>query len=217
MRIKKKKLILLGAGGHAKSLFNLISNSRDYKIIGAIENIKKDTFTAFKILGVYNDLNFFFKKGIKYALVATGQVKENKTRVKHFRLLKKIGFKIPTIISRHAVVGKFSKIGIGTCIFDNTYVGPNVTIGNNSIINTGAIIEHDSFIGHNCHISTGAIINGNVIVKDNTFIGSGSVIKEGTIIGENCIIGARSFVGKNIPNNKKVFNYSALTIKNKIK
>ena len=48
-----KKLILVGAGGHAKSLIDLVESNGDFKIIGLIVNSHEvgKTILGYEILG----------------------------------------------------------------------------------------------------------------------------------------------------------------------
>jgi len=199
-----KKIILIGAGGHAKSCINLIKSSSKYNIVGLIEENKNKNkkILDYRILGSKEQLIYLRKKGVKYCGIAIGQIKSPVLRINFYNFLKRIGFSIPKIISVRSSCSNYSKIDDGTYVFDNTYIGPEALIGRNCIINTGSIIEHDCEVGDNCHISTGAILNGGVTVKKNTFIGSGTYIKHGVVVGENCIIGMGLVIKKDVPNNK---------------
>ena len=195
-----KKLILVGAGGHAKSCLEVIELTKKFKILGFVDNSKKGLFEKFKILGNDDYLKKIKNKSKIYIIITIGQIKNYKKRSNLFKKLQKFGFKIPVIISKSASVSKFSKIGNGTMVFNSVIINRSVEIGKNCIINSGALLEHDVKIGSNTHISTRAIINGNVKVGSNTFIGSGTIIKQGVSIGKNCIVGMGSIVKKNLKN-----------------
>mgnify|MGYP001246553056 CR=1 FL=1 len=195
------KLILIGAGGHAKSCLDLIESIKKYKILGFIDNKKKETFEKYKVLGCDSFLKNIRDKDKTNIAITIGQIKDYKKRKNIFLKVKNMGFKFPVIISKYAVVSKKAKIDKGTMIFSNALINRGASIGSNTIINSYALIEHDVSIGSNTHISTRATINGNVLIGSNTFIGSGAIIKEGVSIGKNCIIGMGSVIKKNIKNN----------------
>ena len=199
----KKNIILIGAGGHAKSCIDVIENSTDnLKIFGLIEKNKNNKiFFNYKIVGTEDKLKKFVKK-IKYALVAFGHIKNLDKRKKVFKRLRKIGFKFLVIKSKTAHISKNSKIGIGTIIMHGAVINAGAKIGTNCIINTNCTIEHDVIIGNNCHIAPGAVLNGNVKISDDSFVGSGAVIKENIKVSKNCIVGANSFLKKNLTKNK---------------
>jgi sugar O-acyltransferase (sialic acid O-acetyltransferase NeuD family) len=175
----KKKILLLGSGGHAKSVIDIIESEEKFEIVGIIDNEKEigDTVLGYTIIGRDDDLERFYGE-YKYAFVAVGQIKSFLVRRKLFQLLKNIGYKIPVIISPKAYVSKHASILEGSIIMHQSLVNADAKIGKNCIINSKALIEHDVTIEDNCHISTGAIVNGGVVVKNGTFYGSGATCKE---------------------------------------
>ena len=177
--MKKDKIILIGGGGHCKSVIDIIEQENRFEIVGIIDKkeLLNSDLLGYKVIGCDDDLVLLYKK-YKYAFITVGHIKSNTTRVKLFNTVKSIGYTIPTIISPFAYISQYAKIGEGTLIAHHSFINADVTIGKNCIINTKAIIEHDTTIEDNCHISTGAIINGGVKVKENSFLGSGSVTKE---------------------------------------
>ncbi|HIP51809.1 MAG TPA: acetyltransferase [Campylobacterales bacterium] len=173
------KILLVGGGGHCKSVIDVIEQEGKYEIAGIID--KKELLgqevLAYKVIACDDDLEVLFKE-YKYALVTVGQIKSNALRVKLFNILKKIGYELPVIISPLAYVSKYATIEEGTVVLHHALVNANAKVGVNCIINTKALIEHDVTIEDNTHISTGVIINGGVLVKENTFVGSNTTTKE---------------------------------------
>lgn len=178
-----EEIILVGGGGHCKSVIDVIEQQAKYQIIGIID--KKELIgtevLGYKIIGSDEDLPSL-KKQFSYALITVGQIKSNTVRVKLFETLKKLGFNMPAIISPLAYVSRHASVDEGTVVMHGAIVNPHAKIGKNCIINTKALIEHDTVVEDNCHISTGAIINGGVVVKANTFFGSNTTSKEYIII-----------------------------------
>ncbi len=197
----KKKIILIGSGGHAKSCINLLNNNKKYKL-DFIADKKSELNKKILSYKVTKSLSSIIKYKNKNILIGIGQIKSPNLRIKIFNNLKKKNFIFPIIISNSSIVSKFSNIEEGTSIFHQVYIGPNVKIGKNCIINNHALIEHDVTIGNNCHVSTGVKINGNVIIGNNTFIGSGTILHNNLIIGEDCVIGAGKVIKKNIKQKK---------------
>ncbi len=196
----KKKIILIGAGGHCNSCIDVIESENKFKIAGLIDN-KKKSLSKYKVIGSDKDLQ---KIKIKNILITVGQIKNPFIREKLFKLAKKLKFNFPKIKSPTSHVSEDSIIGPGTIIMHRAVINKSVKIGKNCIINTGAIIEHDVVIGDNSHISTGAIINGGVKIGQKSFIGSGSVIQQNIVIGNQCFINAKKFISQNIKDNSKI-------------
>lgn len=190
-----KKIILLGGGGHCKSVIDVIELEKKYKIHGIVD---KPKFLGSKILGykvIGSDLDFeYLAKKYKNAIITVGQIQSPLVRIKLFNLARKAGFKFPPIISPRAYVSKYSRIGMGTIVLHDVVVNSNVSIGNNCIINTKSLIEHDCEISDHCHISTCATINGSVKIRSKCFIGSNATVRDGITIKENSFIKANSLV-----------------------
>ena len=156
-------------------------------MVGYVVNAIKKSDQKIKILGTDKDLNIIIKK-YKDAFIAVGSPYHLDLRKSIFIKLKKIGFNIPKIISKNAIVSSSALIGEGTIIMDGAQIGPNVVIGKNCIINSKTLVEHECIIEDHCNIATSVTINGNCIVGEKTFIGSGSLIRENRKISKNTFI-----------------------------
>ncbi len=189
------KIILIGGGGHCKSVIDVIEQEARFQIAGIVD---KPELLGTKVLGypvIGNDFDLeILAKKYHYSLITVGQIKSSLLRIKLFDLAYKAGFTLPSIISPRAYVSKHSKIGQGTIIMHHAIVNANVFIGDNCIINSKALIEHDCSISNNCHISTNAIINGEVKIRSQCFIGSNVTIKDNTTIKKNSFIKAGTLV-----------------------
>ena len=201
------EIILIGAGGHARSCIDAIELSAKFKIVGIIEKDGSNTKEnmGYPIIGTDNELGEFRKK-YNYALITVGQIKSAETRSKLYDVLNQLNYFLPSIISPTAYVSKHAHIGEGTIIMHNTIVNANARIGKNCIINNKALIEHDAIIGDHCHIATGAIINGEVKIGEGSFIGSGVVTKHSIKIGNNCVIGAGATLKTDVESNQVIKN-----------
>ena len=199
------KILLIGAGGHARACIDVIETESQFDIAGLIEKNNKinNANLGYSIIGTDDDLKVL-RTQYSNALITVGQIKSPKIRIKLYQLLKELDFTLPVIVSPHAYVSKHAQIGEGSIIMHGAIVNVNTKIGNNCIINNRVLIEHDTVIGDHCHIATGTIINGEVSIGNGTFIGSGTVTKQAISIGNNCVIGAGIVLKNNIESNKVV-------------
>jgi sugar O-acyltransferase (sialic acid O-acetyltransferase NeuD family) len=192
-----KKIVLIGAGGHAKSCLEIINQSTNYLVsymIGDNNVNNNNIFNNKKIIKKKDQLKIIksFKK--LNVLIAVGQLKLGFERLKLFNFYKKLGCDFPIIKSSNAYISSKSIIGEGTIIMNHSIININSEIGKNCIINTKSLIEHDCIVGDNVHIATGAIINGGVKIGNNSFIGSGAIIKQNSVIDDNTIVPAKSYI-----------------------
>jgi len=198
----EKKIIIVGAGGHAQSCIDVIESTGIYTIYGLVGSPQENNLNrhGYKIIGNDEDLAAIVKV-VPNALISVGQIKNSIRRESLYRLAIAVGFNLPIVQSKHAYVSDKSIIGKGTILMHGVIVNANATIAENCIINSRALIEHGVQISKNTHVSTGVIINGDARIGKGTFIGSGSIIKEGVVIGENCIIPMGAKVKHNVPDN----------------
>lgn len=213
--MSKEKMILVGGGGHCKSVIDVIESENKYEIAGIVDLKEKigQSLLGYKIIAGDDDLEKLSDQ-YKFFLVTIGQIKSSQLRVKMYEMLKSNNVKIPSIISPFAKVSKFSDIGEGTVVMHMSMVNAGAVIGVNCIINTSSIIEHDAIIGNHCHISTSAVINGNCKIGSHSFIGSNAVLSNGIVINENNIIGAGSVVLKDTESNGVYVGNPAILKKN---
>lgn len=186
-------LILLGGGGHCKSVIE-VAESAGYNILGVFdmpEEIGKKVLD-YKVIGTDDDIPQYVDKAV--FVITVGFIKNPAIRIKLYNKVKEAGGKLATIIASSAHVSKYATIGDGTVVMHNAFVNAGAQIGSNVIINTFSNIEHDAIIGDQCHISTGAMVNGDCIVGKNVFVGSQSVLANGIELGDNIIIGAGSVI-----------------------
>lgn len=191
----KPKLLLIGGGGHCRSVIDVIEAEGKFEIGGILDISERigEKVLDYSIIGSNNDLGNLFGT-FTHALITFGQIKSPDGRMRMFHQLKEIGYTLPTIISPRAYVSKHARIGEGTLIFHDALINANATVGDNCIINTKALIEHDCMIESHCHISTGAILNGGSTLKQGSFFGSNAVCKEAITIEERSFIKAGSVV-----------------------
>jgi sugar O-acyltransferase (sialic acid O-acetyltransferase NeuD family) len=195
--METNNLILIGGGGHCKSVIDVAENA-GYKIIGILdkpENIGKKILNC-SIVGSDDNIIDYVDKAL--FLITVGQIKDATLRIALHDKVYKSGGSFATLIANTAHVSAYSSIGEGTVIMHQVVINADVKIGIGCIINTFANIEHDVVVENFCHISTGAMVNGNCTVGKGVFLGSQSVVHNGISIQEGSVIAAGAIIGKNI-------------------
>lgn len=203
----KEKIILIGAGGHCKSVVDSIDTEK-YEIVGFLDenrtgmHLNKPIFGS-KIEDIKNFRNF------KY-FVSIGGIMARKM---WYKRLQEYGLETINIIDKTAIVSPTAKIGKGNFIGKYAILNAEVVIGDDNIINSKALVEHECKIGNHCHISTNSSVNGDVVIGDCVFFGSSAVCNGQLKIGEKSIIGSGSVVIKNVVPNTTVVGVPARQIK----
>lgn len=200
-----KRLLLIGGGGHCKSVIDSVISAGEYSEIGVIDSTTNNIYQEVRVVGDDGNLASLLKEGWEYAFVTVGSVGDTKTRRKLFNLVKSLGFIVPVILDPTSAVAKEATIGEGTYVGKNSVVNSCASIGTCAIVNTGAIVEHDCEIGDFAHISPGVVLCGGVHIGNDSHLGSGSVVRQQILIGNDVMIGAGSVVVSNIEDGVKAY------------
>ena len=120
------------------------------------------------------------------------------SRQKHAR---KRGNRLWARLSLRRSVACSARIGKGTYVYPQVYLGPHVKVGKNCILYPGVRIYHDCVIGDNCILHAGVVIGadgfgfapledgsyrkiqqlGNVVIEDDVEIGANSTVDRATM------------------------------------
>lgn len=209
---KYNSISILGAGGHARSVYSwLLKSNVNFENVQFIDPNKK-----------YEQEMIFNQQILKKDWLDIVSVKSdafllglgnNKLRRYLYEKLKVNMKQIIGIMHNSSVIGYGATIHHVSVIGPHTMIGPEATIGANALINSGAIIEHESIVGHHSHVAPGAKVAGRVQIGDGSFIGIGAVIKENISIGKNVTVGAGAVVINDVPDNAVVVGVPAKIIR----
>jgi sugar O-acyltransferase (sialic acid O-acetyltransferase NeuD family) len=194
-----KPIVLIGGGGHCRSVIDIIEQQFTYRIEGIVDLQEKrhEKNLGYEIFANDDDLNELVKQ-YSFFMITIGQLGINARRTELFVKLKGMGAVFPVIISPHAYVSNHALVAEGAVVMHGAVINAGARVGSNAIINTKALVEHDAEIGNHSHISTGAIVNGACRVGAGCFVGSGAVFLQGKSIANRVILGANSTVIENI-------------------
>ena len=194
-----KKIIILGKGGHAKSIVDAIERQGIYKIAGYIinEELAIDD-NDYPIIGKDEDLERIYQSGIHNVAIGIGFLGNSPIRKNLYEKLKKIGYYFPIICDPSAIVSEKTVIQEGTFIGKGAIVNADAYIGKMCIINTGVIVEHNCYIDDFSHIAVGAVLCGDVHIGAETLIGANATIIQGRSVGNECIVGAGEVIRRNV-------------------
>ena len=113
--MEQKNLILVGGGGHCKSVID-VAESAGYNILGILdmpEDVGKKVLD-YKVIGTDDDIPQYVDKA--EFVITVGFIKNPNTRIKLYNKVKEAGGKFATVIASTARVSKYSNIGEGTGI-----------------------------------------------------------------------------------------------------
>lgn len=203
----KKTMLLIGGGGHAKSIIDSAKSNGDFTIVGILDNHLEvgECVDSIPIIGKDSDAEQYYNEGIKYAFMGIGSIGNPKVRIAIYHRLSRLGYQFPNVIDASAVLAKNIHLGDGNYIGKGAIIGSEAKIGHNCIINTGAIVEHECEVCDFVHVASGATLCGQVKIGSLTHIGANATVIQNITVGAHCLIGAGSVVLKSIVDNTKAY------------
>ncbi len=195
-----KKRYLLGAGGHACVLVDILKQN-GLALSGVFSpdvDLEREILSDIPFFDNEDDI---FKELPSTVQIVNGIGSMPGSRLRtlvHHKFSEK-GYFFQQVISKMAIVSDFAKLGEGVQVMPGAIIQAGAVIGDHSIINSGAIIEHDCIIGEHNHIAPGVTLSGQVKTGNYVHIGTGANVIQGISIADNVLIGSGANVTKSVP------------------
>lgn len=203
-----EKLILIGAGGYAKSVLDSL-DYYNYKLQGFIDEFSKEkTHLGYPVLA--KSIEEIEEKESYVYFITIGN---NIHRKRWHDILVKNKLRFINVVDKSAIISSDATIGNGCFVGKMAIINNRAVVGDDCIVNTRALVEHGCTVGNHVNLSTGSIINGDVVVEDGSFIGSGSTVIGQLKIGKNVTVGAGAVVTQNVRDNVVVVGVPAKEIR----
>ena len=201
-------LILIGAGGYAKSVIDAIDYF-NYKLVGFLDEFSyADSHLGYPIIA--HSLDELKHIDSYVFFVAIGN---NANRKKWYDCLQRKHLRIINIVDKSAIISPQAEVGNGCFIGKMAVINGGAVVGNDCIVNTKALIEHGCYVEDHVNLSTNSVINGDVYIGTGSFIGSSSVTIGQLKIGNWSTVGAGAVVTKDVGDKLTVAGVPAKTIK----
>ncbi|MBF0405890.1 MAG: NeuD/PglB/VioB family sugar acetyltransferase [Candidatus Riflebacteria bacterium] len=210
---ENSRLIILGAGGHAKVLIETLQKMEQrVSGIATPEVLPDNVFEGIPVIGNDDTILSIPRDQVKLVngLGSTGILGRRKSLYEKF---KTFGYEFFSVIHPSAVIAANSVLMEGVQIMAGTVIQPGSKIGCNTIINTRASVDHDCKIGNHVHVSPGVTLSGGVEIDDCTHIGTGANVIQYLKIGRNSLIGAGALVIRNVLDQQMVTGVPAKLVK----
>lgn len=197
-----KPLIIIGAGGHASVLVDILRQQKR-SIIGIVSPSLGLSRSALHGIHHYtNDDDVLnFDPNDILLVNGIGSLPGSNLRAEIFDKFSALGFEFSCVVASDATISDFARLSHGVQILNGSIVQAGCVIGDNTIVNTGTSIDHDSHIGENNHLAPGVTISGQVNTKANVHFGTGASVIHNISIGNDVVIGAGATITADIENN----------------
>ena len=169
-----KDIVLVGYGGHAKSVADCIERGGEYRIVGYTD--MSPSPSPYRYLGTDDALRDCYAAGCRCAAVCVGYLGKGALRERLYAMLREIGFELPVISDPSAIVSASAEVGEGTFIGKGAVINAEARVGRLCIINTMALVEHECRVEDFVHVAVAAVLCGQVSVGRAAFIGANATV-----------------------------------------
>lgn len=207
-------MLILGAKGHAKEVFDLLDSS-EYSNLCFFDNVSEPKPTelfGYPVLHTLEELAQHFRNQADFIL----GIGDCGLRHQLQQLAETQGGKATTLVAKSAHLSSSAKLEEGVSLMAFSFVSADVRLGKSVLVNANAAIHHDCLIGDFVEIGPGAKLLGNVQVGDFTFVGANATLLPKVKIGSNVVIAAGSMVTQDVPDNCMVAGNPAQLKKQRI-
>lgn len=209
---EKRKIVVIGGGGHAKSVIGVLKNLPEYEIAGYTDVNPECWCKGLDVpfLGGEEVLPELKEQGVECAVLGIGSVGRSVQR-RNDIVQKAIdcGFEFPPVVAPSAVVDQGARLGQGCVVMPGAVVNIGAQVGEFCIVNTACVVEHDVVLGKNVHLASGVVTAGAVSFGADTHVGTGARIIQKINVGKNAVIGAGAVVIRNVPDGALVVGVPA--------
>ncbi len=204
-----KSIMIIGNGGHAKVIKDIISRNDSLTFKGYLDDNIKEFYERDGL--IYDCLDNISKYYTDYYFIIA--IGNNEIREVIYNRLNIPNERFQKLIDPSAIIGTNVKIGNGTVVMPNSVINADSVIGEHCIINTASIVEHDNYIENFVHISPNSTLTGGVKVGSGSQIGASATVIPQKSIGKNTIVGAGATVVSDIGDNEVVVGTPAKPIR----
>lgn len=189
-------IVIVGFGGHAKSVADCIKRSKNYNIVGYTDAAERNS--EYVYLGTDDELESLYYSGVRNAVICIGYLGKGSTRQIIYEKLKAIGYNLPIIIDPSAIISDTVQIEEGTFVGKGVIVNSDARIGKMVILNTNSIVEHECYVGDFSHVAVSAVLCGQVRLGNAVFVGANATIIQNVKIEDNSMIPAGRVIIKDV-------------------
>ncbi|WP_224723459.1 acetyltransferase [Paenibacillus vietnamensis] len=209
------RIVVFGAGGHAKAVIDTIEKEGRYLIAGLLDGYQPEgsSFYGYKILGSEQWLAANAGQ-IDGCIVAVG---DNWLRSRMAEAIRSVAPDIPFVSTVHpaASVARGAVLGAGSVVMAGSVVGSDTRLGEHNVLYTLSSVDHDGRTGSFVTLAPHAATGGNVTISDYSVLSIRSAVIHGITVGEHSVIGAGSTVLADIPSHSVAYGTPAKVIRSR--
>ena len=157
----KKRVIVIGAGGHGRSVAEAILLIGRDELVGFVDDgaDADSEVWSYPILGRTDSLHTL-RSHADAVVVAIGN---NAIREKLHGMVRDAGFELLSVIHPTAIVSPTATLGPGCAVMAGAVVGTEAQLGEGVIVNCGATVDHHCRVDAFGHLGVNACMAGGAV------------------------------------------------------
>jgi UDP-perosamine 4-acetyltransferase len=195
-----REAVVLGGGGHARVLLDLIGRAGGLvakAILDPDPSLIGRMILGVPVVGDDAALDAFPPNRV-LLVNGVGSVRDTGARRDLFLRCRDLGYRFATLVHPTAVLATGVALGEGAQVLAGAVVNTGARLGENCIVNTAAVVEHDCIVGAHVHVATGAVLAGGVTLGEGVHVGAGATVIQGITVGAGAVIGAGAVVVRHV-------------------
>jgi UDP-perosamine 4-acetyltransferase len=195
-----EKIILIGGGGHAGVVLEIMRQTGTYDVLGVVTRDAADSSElGLPWLGDDSVLPELLRSGVATVAMGVGGFRENGLRRRIYTMVKSLGFRVATLVHPTAIVLPSVTMGEGCVIFAGAVLNTGARLGNDVIVATRSSVDHNTIVEDHVLVSAGVAVGAQVLLGEESLIAIGACVVSRLTIGRRSVVGAGAVVIRDIP------------------
>ena len=181
-----KRVIVIGAGGHGRSVAEAILLLGKDKLVGFFDDgsAANARVWTYPILGRTDSLHAL--RSLADAVVVA--IGNNAVREKLHSQVRNAGFELLSVIHPTAFVSPTATLGTGCAVMAGAVVGTEALLGEGVIVNCGATVDHHCRVDAFGHLGVNACMAGGSMLGNGAWMQAGSALGHGVQVEDGAVL-----------------------------
>ena len=200
MADRRDRLLIVGAGGHAKVILDAARKSHAFERLALLDENPANwgkRISGIEIVGGQELLSRLDSR-LWQAIVAVG---DNVIRRRLVARVEEAGWRFARVVHPSAQIGEDVEIGDGAVVLARVVINSAAHIGRHAIVNSAAVVEHDCFVGDYAHLAPASCMAGGARLEEGALLGLRATVLPGRTVGAWAVAGAGAVVTRDLSAN----------------
>ncbi len=199
--------VVLGAGGHARALVDVIARRGDRLVA-----VAGTACGVWDVPVLRTDEEALRLAEVSGAALALG-IGDGSTRLHALEMVLAAGLPAPALVASTATVSTTAFLGAGVAVLEHAHVGPGAHLDEAVLVNTAGVVEHDVVVGRGTHVAPSAVLLGAATVGELSLLGASATVLPGVQVGPRCVVGAGAVVREDVDAGRTVMGVPARSVR----